>query len=48
LIKGGGIQLNDAKVTDEGATVTAADLTNDGAAKLTAGKKRHALVRAEG
>lgn len=48
LIKGGGIQLNDAKVTDEGATVTVADLTNDGAAKLTAGKKRHALVRAEG
>lgn len=48
LIKGGGIQLNDAKVTDEAATVTAADLTNDGAAKLTAGKKRHALVRAEG
>lgn len=48
LIKGGGVQLNDGKVTDEGAMVTAADLTNaGGAAKLTAGKKRHALVKTE-
>lgn len=45
LIKQGGVRLNDAKVADESAAVTAADLVNDGAARLTAGKKHHALVK---
>jgi tyrosyl-tRNA synthetase len=48
LIKQGGVRLNDAKVSDESATLSAADMTNDGAAKLTAGKKHHALIKAEG
>ena len=44
LIKQGGIRLNDAAVTDETAAIGAADLVSDGAAKLSAGKKRHALI----
>ena len=45
LIKGGGARLNDVKVDDETATATLADLNPDGTIKLSAGKKRHALVR---
>jgi len=45
LIKGGGARINDAKVDSETVTVGAADL-KDGVIKLSAGKKRHALVRA--
>ncbi|HSK39000.1 MAG TPA: tyrosine--tRNA ligase [Arenibaculum sp.] len=45
LIKQGGIRLNDRTVTDETAAVRADDLGADGAAKLSAGRKRHALVR---
>ncbi|TAN56215.1 MAG: tyrosine--tRNA ligase [Rhodospirillales bacterium] len=44
LIKGGGIKLNDAPVSDEMAKLKPADLAN-GPAKLSAGKKRHALVK---
>jgi tyrosyl-tRNA synthetase len=43
LIKGGGAKLNDQKVSGEDVSVSAADLT-DGRIKLSAGKKRHALV----
>ncbi len=46
LIEGGGVKCNDAPVTDIAATVSANDLTSDGYIKLSAGKKRHALVRA--
>ena len=46
LIRGGGGRLNDVALTDENAVVTAADATADGAIKLSAGKKRHVLVRA--
>ncbi len=45
LVRQNGIRLNDAAVTDEALSVTAADL-RDGAAKLSAGRKRHVLVRA--
>ena len=45
LIRGGGARLNDTPVTDEAALVTLADL-RDGAAKLSAGKKQHRLIRA--
>ena len=45
LIRGGGGRLNDAVLKDEGQTVTLADLNADGVLKLSAGKKRHALVR---
>ena len=45
LIKGGGARLNDAQISDETMTVTAEDFGSDGVMKLSAGKKRHALVR---
>lgn len=44
LIKGGGARLNDQPVTSEVQAVTTAD-ARDGVIKLSAGKKRHALVR---
>ena len=45
LIKGGGARVNDAAVGDEMSKVFLADVTADGVIKLSAGKKRHALVR---
>ena len=45
LIKGGGARLNDQQVTDDGKTVTGEDFGAEGVMKLSAGKKRHALVR---
>jgi len=47
LVRGGGVRLNDVRVEDEGLTIGAGDLA-DGTAKLSAGKKRHALVRPAG
>ena len=44
LIKGQGVSLNDAKVTDENARLTTADFTQ-GFAKLSKGKKQHVLVK---
>jgi tyrosyl-tRNA synthetase len=44
LIKGGGVRVNDAKVEDEAATLDAGALAG-GEAKLSVGKKNHALVR---
>jgi len=44
LVRGGGARLNDARVEDETMLVDAASL-RDGAIKLSAGKKRHVLVR---
>ena len=44
-IKGGGLRVNDAAVTDEKAVLTPADLTRDGVIKLSFGKKRHVLLR---
>jgi tyrosyl-tRNA synthetase len=46
LIRQGAIRLNDAPVTDEAATLGPDALDADGTAKLSAGKKKHALVRA--
>jgi len=45
LIEQGAIRVNDEAVTDPNAKVFAADL-KDGAIKLSAGKKRHALIKA--
>ena len=45
LIKGGGARVNDAAVGDEMKKVSLADVTADGVIKLSAGKKRHVLVR---
>jgi tyrosyl-tRNA synthetase len=44
-IKGGGLRINDAPVTDDKMTVTTSHLTPEGVIKLSAGKKRHVLVR---
>ena len=46
LIKGGGGRINDAAIQSETQTVGLADINPDGVIKLSAGKKRHALVRA--
>jgi tyrosyl-tRNA synthetase len=46
LIRGGGARVNDSVVTEEGRILTLADLDPDGVVKLSAGRKRHALVRA--
>ncbi len=46
LIKGGGARLNDAPVREEMREVTLSDLDGEGVAKLSAGRKRHALIRA--
>jgi tyrosyl-tRNA synthetase len=45
LIKGGGAKLNGEPVDDENATATTSNL-RDSALMLTAGRKRHALVKA--
>ena len=45
LIRGGGARVNDEPVRDETGTVGPGDLTAEGAIKLSAGRKRHALVR---
>lgn len=45
LIEGGGAKCNDAPINDVAATIAANDLTKDGYIKLSAGKKRHALVK---
>jgi len=45
LIKGGGGKINDTAIDAETQTITLADLNNDGVIKLSAGKKRHALIR---
>lgn len=46
LIEQGGLKLNDEPVTSLQATLTPQDLDNDGIARLSAGKKRHALAKA--
>jgi tyrosyl-tRNA synthetase len=46
LIKGGGARINDAPVAQETRPVSLADLDAEGVAKLSAGKKRHALLKA--
>jgi tyrosyl-tRNA synthetase len=44
-IKGGGLRVNDAAVTDEKAKLSETDLTGDGVIKLSLGKKKHVLLR---
>ncbi|HJU19714.1 MAG TPA: tyrosine--tRNA ligase [Stellaceae bacterium] len=45
LIRGGGARLNDVAVADETRPISLADLGAEGALKLSAGRKRHALIR---
>lgn len=44
LIKGGGVRINDEKVSDEACTVSA-DHMNGDSIKISASKKKHALVK---
>lgn len=46
LIQGGGAKLNDNKIESDAATASGSDLTAEGHIKLSAGKKKHALVKA--
>ena len=46
LIKGGGAKINDQAITDMQLIVTVTELTDEGYIKLSAGKKKHALVKA--
>jgi tyrosyl-tRNA synthetase len=45
LVEQGGVKLNDRPVTSATAQVAAADLDAGGTARLSVGKKRHALIR---
>jgi len=45
LIRGGGGRVNDRPIKSETETITLADLDPNGYIKLSAGRKRHALVR---
>ena len=44
-VKGGGLRVNDAAVSDEKAIIGPADLTPEGVVKLSLGRKKHVLVR---
>ena len=44
-IKGGGLKVNDAAVTDERLVLTGRDCTPEGVIKLSLGRKRHVLLR---
>ncbi|HEX9792172.1 MAG TPA: tyrosine--tRNA ligase [Kiloniellales bacterium] len=46
LIKGGGGRINDTAIADEARQIGLADVDANGVIKLSAGKKRHALIRA--
>ena len=45
LIKGGGGRINDQPIIDETKLISKAELSDNGTIKLSAGKKRHSLVR---
>ena len=44
-IKGGGLRVNDAAVTDEKMTLSTTNLTPEGVIKLSLGRKRHVLLK---
>jgi tyrosyl-tRNA synthetase len=44
LIKGGGGKLNGKKINDEIQLITNANINSEGVIKLSAGKKRHAII----
>src|SRR5262249_24895113 len=44
-IKGGGLRVNDAAVTDEKMSLTPSQLTPEGVIKLSLGRKRHVLLK---
>ena len=46
LINNGGVRLNDVVVVDADRTILISDANSDGVIKLSSGKKRHALLKA--
>jgi tyrosyl-tRNA synthetase len=44
-IKGGGLRINDAPITDEKISLSLKDLTSDGVVKLSMGRKKHVLLK---
>ena len=44
-IKGGGLKVNDATVTDDKAVLSMKDLTPEGVIKLSLGRKKHVLLK---
>ena len=46
LIKQGGARVNDEPINDEMFTITSSHLQDDGTVKVSAGKKKHALIKA--
>ena len=46
-IKGGGLRLNDAPVSDERAVLGKKDLSAEGVVKLSLGRKKHVLLKPE-
>jgi tyrosyl-tRNA synthetase len=44
-IKGNGLKVNDAPVTDDKAALTLKDLTPEGVIKLSLGRKKHVLIK---
>jgi len=47
LVQGGAVRLNDQPANDERATIGEADLLSEGVLKLSVGKKKHALLKAD-
>jgi len=45
LIKSGALKINDEKVDDERGTLSASNLLPEGVVKISAGKKRHVLIK---
>ncbi len=45
LIANGGLRINDRPVSDPKSEVSASDATADGVLKISAGKKKHVLIR---
>lgn len=45
LIRGGGVRVNDAVVSEENRELALGDVNADGVIKLSVGRKRHALIR---
>lgn len=47
LVKQGGAKINDEKISDGEAVITLAQLNTEGTIKLSAGKKKHILIKPE-
>jgi tyrosyl-tRNA synthetase len=45
LVRGGGVRINDEVCANENRQISAADLNAEGVVKLSAGKKRHAVLK---